>query len=104
MTHLHGRKLPQPLDDVVGIEPDLVVHFAFLGIAQNVVRFGECFELFFGSLVSGIYIGMMLARKLAKSLANLVCRSSLFDSEDLVIVFLVGGCHGSCLSNYKLSF
>src|SRR5262249_43512831 len=56
--------------DVVGIKPELVVNFALLGIAQNVVGFGDGLELFFGRFVSGIDVGMILAGKLTEGFAN----------------------------------
>ena len=58
--------------DVVRVETKLIVNFAFLGVAENVVRFRDRLEFFFGRLVPGIYVRMVLARKLAERLANLI--------------------------------
>src|SRR5664280_2676980 len=82
--------------DVVGVEPNLVVDLAFLGIAEDVVGLGERLELFLRRLVARIHVGMILARQLAKRLADLLRRGSLLDPEDAVVVFVfVGrGWHG----------
>ncbi len=38
--------------DVVGVEPELVVNLALLGIAENVVGLGDCLELLLRGLVA----------------------------------------------------
>ena len=43
--------------DVVRVEPKLVVNLAFLGIAEDVVGFGDCLELFLGDLSPGFTSG-----------------------------------------------
>src|ERR1700752_60830 len=63
--------------DVVGVEPNLIVYFAFLGVAENVVGLGERLELLLSRLVAGIDVGMVLPRQFAKGLANLVRRGGL---------------------------
>ena len=85
---LRGRGI-----DIVGVEADLIVDFAFLGIAENVVGFGKRLELLLGRLVPGIDVGMILARQLAERLADLVGRGRLLHAEDFVIVLFCGGCH-----------
>ena len=82
--------------DVVGVKADLVVNLALLGIAQDFVSFGQRLELLFRGLVPGIDVGMILARKLAEGLADIVRRGGLLHAQDLVIVFFRGGGH-SCL-------
>src|SRR5579862_5744951 len=77
--------------DIVGVEPELVVNLALLGIAENVVGFRERLEFFFGSLVAGIDVGMILARKFAKRLADVVRRGAFLHTQNLVIIFLGGG-------------
>ena len=59
--------------NVVRIEADLIVDFSLLRIAEHFVRLGERLELLFRSLVSRIYVGMVLARQLAESFADVVC-------------------------------
>jgi hypothetical protein len=61
-----------PGGNVVGIETVLIVHLALLGIAQDVVGFLNLLEALLGGFVAGIQIGMILARQLAVSLADLV--------------------------------
>ena len=80
---LCGRRI-----NVVGVKPDLVVNFAFLGIAEDVVGFGERFELLFGCLVPGVDVGMILARQLAERLADILRRGGFLHAENFVIVFL----------------
>ena len=58
--------------DVIGIKTELIVDLALLGIAEYLVRFGERLELFLGCFVSGINVRMILARKFAKRLANVL--------------------------------
>ena len=79
--------------DVVGVEADLIVNLALLGIAEDVVRLGERLEFFLGGLVPGINVGVVLARELAKCLANVVGGGGLLHAEDFVIIFLGGCCH-----------
>src|SRR5664280_2462907 len=82
--------------DVVGVEPNLVVDLALLGIAEDVVGLGEGLELLLGRLVDRIHVGVILARQLAKRLTDLLRRGSLLHPENAVIVFVfVGrGWHG----------
>jgi hypothetical protein len=47
-----GRRI-----DVVGVEADLIVDLALLGIAENVVGFGKRLELLLGRLVPGLTSG-----------------------------------------------
>ena len=75
--------------DVVGVKPDLIVNLALLGIAQDIVGFGQRLELLFRNLVAGIDVGMILARELAKGLANIVRRGRLLHAENFVVVLLV---------------
>src|SRR5579872_6659800 len=76
--------------NIVGIEADLVVNLALLGIAENVVGLGERLEFLLRGLVPGIDVRMVLARQLAKRLANLVRCGGFLYAQDLVIVFF--GC------------
>src|SRR5271165_2762830 len=80
--------------DVVGIEPDLIVNLALLGIAQNFVGLRQSLELLLSRFVPGIDVGMVLARKFAKRLADVLGGGRLLYPENLVIVLFAGGCHG----------
>src|SRR5260370_437421 len=79
--------------NVVRIEAELVVNLTLLGIAQNVVGFGEGLKFLLGSFVSWIYVRMIFARKFAERLADVVRRGRLLHSEEFVIIFFGGGCH-----------
>ena len=79
--------------DLIGIEAELVVDFAFLLVAQDVVGFGDFLELLFGLFVAGIDVGMVFTRELAKRFADLVRGRGLFDAEGRVIVFVLGWWH-----------
>src|SRR5579872_407215 len=57
--------------DLVGVETELVVNLALLFVAQDVVGFGDFFELLFGLLVPGIDVGVISARSFAKGLSDL---------------------------------
>ena len=81
--------------DVVGIEPDLVVDLALLRIAQYVVGLRQGLEFLFGCFIAGVDIGMILARKFAECLADVLGRGRLLDPEDFVIVLLGSGGHRS---------
>ena len=78
--------------DVVGIEADLIVNLALLGIAENVVCLGERFKFLLGRLVPRINVRMVLAGQLAKRLTNVFGGGGLFHAEDFVIIFF--GCSG----------
>src|SRR5271170_2327239 len=79
--------------NIVGIEADLIVDFSLLGIAQDIVGFGERLELLLRRLVPRINIRMVFARQLAKSLANLLRRRGFLHAQDLVIIFFGSRCH-----------
>ena len=80
--------------DVVGVEAELIVDLALLGIAEDVVGLGDGLEFLFGRLVAGIHVGMIFARKFAEGLADVLRRGRLLHAEGGVVV-LLGGCgHG----------
>src|ERR1700733_5741873 len=56
--------------NVVGIKPDLVVNLSLFWIENDIVGLGECLEFLFGTLVAGIDVGMVFARKFAERLAD----------------------------------
>ena len=74
--------------DVVGVEAELIVDLALLGIAEDVVGFGDRLEFLFGRLVAGIHVGMIFARKFAEGLADVLRRGRLLHAEGGVIVLL----------------
>src|SRR5271165_5630738 len=83
---LRGRGI-----DVVGVEAELVVDLALLGIAEDVVGLGERFELLLRGLVPGIHVGVILASQLAEGLANVLRRGSLLDPENPVVILVFVG-------------
>ena len=88
--------------DIVGIEPELVVNLSLLGIAENVVGLGKSLELLFRGLVARIDVRMILARKLAKRLADVVGGGRLLYPENAVIVFIFSlGGHGLAVSTQQ---
>src|SRR5207253_10855604 len=88
--------------DVVGIKTELVVNLALLGIAKNIVGFGDFFEALLCLLVTGIYIRMMLARQLAEGFADFFTGSIFFDSQYPVII-LGSSWHSSFDSSLRSS-
>src|SRR5712671_1051173 len=79
--------------DIVRVEADLVVDLAFLGIAQNVVGFGQGLELLLGPFVPGIHVRMILPRQLAERLTDFLRRGAFLHAQNLVVVLLGGSCH-----------
>src|SRR5579872_3908442 len=69
---------------VLRIVADLVVHLLLLWIAQDVVGFLDLLETILRGFVAGIEIGMMLARKLTVSLADIVRGGVPFHPESFV--------------------
>src|SRR5262249_6290520 len=62
---------------VVRVKTDLIVDLALLGVAENVVGFGDLFELLFGLLITRIDVGMIFARKFAECLPDVIRRGVL---------------------------
>src|SRR5262249_55950007 len=79
--------------DVVGIKADLIVDLAFLGIAQDVVGFGDIFEFLFGFLVAGIDVRVVLARQPAEGFTDFFLRGAFLHAQNAVIVLLLCGGH-----------
>src|SRR3954451_471152 len=75
--------------DIVGIKAELVVNLALFRIAQDVIGFGDGFELFFRGLVSGVDVGMVLAGKFTKRLADVLGRGGFFNAQRFVIIFFM---------------
>ena len=54
--------------DVVGVEADLIVDLALLGIAEDFVGLGDGLEFLFRRFVAGIDVGVVFAASLRKAL------------------------------------
>jgi hypothetical protein len=77
---------------VIGIKSVLIVNLPLLGIAKNVVCLLDILESFFRRFVTRIQVRMVLARKLAVSLADIIRRRLPFHPECFVI-FVLGSRH-----------
>ena len=84
---------------LVRVKAELVIDLALLIVTENVVRLGDFLELLLGLFVVRIYVGVVLARKLAKGFANLIRRCGLLDSEQSVIIFLLSIRHVVCVAS-----
>ena len=85
-----GRGGPAAL----GVKAKLVVHLAFLGVGENVVRLLHLLELFFGGFIAGIQVGMILAGQFTIGLPYLLLGGLAGDAQQLVIILFGGSCHG----------
>src|SRR5579884_4318731 len=74
--------------NVIRIKPVLVVNFALLIVAQNVIRFLNFLEALFCCFIAWIQIRMVLARKLPVGLANLIRIRAPADTQGFVIILL----------------
>src|SRR5882762_4032468 len=79
--------------DVVGVIAELVVNLPLLGVAQDIVSFGDGLEFPLCRLVSGIDVGMVFARKFAKGLPDFFRGGRLLDAKEFVIIFFGRGRH-----------
>ena len=89
--------------DVVGVEANLIVDLALLGITKNVVRFRKSLELLLRGLVPGIHVGVIFTRKFAECLADFVRRGGLLHAQNFVIFSFGGGCHSAVSAKFVLS-
>lgn len=81
----------------------LVVALSFFGIGENFIGFGALFELCFGFLVVGVFIGMVLECLAAIGALDIVGGTVAVDAEYLVIVTF-GGCgHNEPLESSAVS-
>ena len=67
-----------------------VVGSAFLVVAEDVVGLTDLFEFVLGSLVTRVFIGVMLHRELAVSFLHVVGGDIAWDSQYFVIIAFVG--------------
>src|SRR5262249_40876732 len=72
----------------------LIVGGAFLGIGKDFISLAELLEFFFGCLVAGIFIRVILDGELAIGLFDFVRSGVFFEAEDLVIIALGHGGSG----------
>jgi len=92
-VELHPGVFRRRRSPAVRVESKLVVSLALLGIGENVVRFLNLLEFFFRGLVTGIEVGMILARQAAVGLANILLAGLARDSQKVVVILLGGRCH-----------
>src|SRR5690348_1517958 len=78
---------------ILTVEAVLVIHLALFGVGENVVGFLKLLEFFLGSLVTGIEVGVVSARELAKGGANVLGARFAGDAEEFVVVGFGGGRH-----------
>ena len=81
-----SRRRPAALKTVLGVEADLVVHLAFLGIAQDVISFLHVLETLLGGFVVGVEVGMIFARKFPVRLFDFVLVGVFCDAQRFVVV------------------
>src|SRR5204863_1433833 len=75
----------------IPIGSKLIVFLPLLRVAQNLVRFVDFLEFFFGGFFVLGHIRVVLARQLAKSTANLVLARRFRHTERLVIISKLNG-------------
>lgn len=80
--------------------PMAVVTLSFVGIVENLKRFGGFFESFNRLVVARIFVGMILDRKLTIRSCNLAVRSGLRDFKYFVIAAFFGHLQFRNESNY----
>jgi len=104
---LHARAgvFHGPRSLAVGVEAELVVRLPLLRIRQDVIRFLDLLEFFLGGFISGIQVGVILARQFPVGLANVLLRGFARNSQKLVEVLLAGRRHKLlCHATTRLSF
>ena len=75
------RRAVEAAPRALGVEAELVVHLALLGVGKNVVGFLNLLEFFFGGFIARIQVGMIFARELAVGLANFFLRGLAGDAQ-----------------------
>src|SRR3981189_1867831 len=81
-----SRSLRRRRIDVVRVEAKLVINLPLLLVAQNIVGFRDLLELLLRLLVPRIHVRVILARSLAKLLANLVRGRRLLYTQCAVVI------------------
>lgn len=71
--------------------PELIVHFAFFGIAQHIVSLLDFLELLFGPFLGAIIrvfmqVRVILTSQLFMSFVNLVRRSAARQTKNLIVI------------------
>ena len=80
---------------------ELVVLCAFLGVGKDLIRLSALFELFFGGLVSRIFIGMILYGLFAEGLFYLRLGSVLVDTQHFIVITFIAVCQNNVLLLHK---
>src|SRR5262249_41065205 len=75
----------------IPIGSKLIVFLPLLRVAQDLVRFVDFLEFFFGGFFVLGHIRMVLARQLAKSAANLILARGFRHTERFVIISKLNG-------------
>ncbi len=75
----------------IPIGSKLIIFLPLLRVAQNLVRFVDFLEFFFGGFLVLGHIRVVLARQLAKSAANFVLARRFRHTERLVIISKLNG-------------
>src|SRR5215471_3741752 len=75
----------------IPIGSKLIVFLPLLRVAQDLVRFVDFLEFFFGGLFVLGHVRVVLARQLAKSAANLVLARRFWHTERFVIISKLNG-------------
>src|SRR5438552_1236756 len=75
----------------IPIGSKLIIFLPLLRVAQNLVRFVDFLEFFFGGFLVLGHIRVVLARQLAKSAANFVLARRFRHTERLVIISTLNG-------------
>jgi len=75
----------------IPIRAELIVFLPLFRIAQNLVRFVDFLEFFFGSLFVLGHVGVILPGQLSKSAPNLILARRFRHSECLVIISKLDG-------------
>jgi hypothetical protein len=76
---------------------ELVVFTAFLGVRQHLVGLVDLFELFFGRLIPGVHIRVVLARQFPIRFFDLIRFGVLADAQCLVVILVFHKFDNPCI-------
>jgi hypothetical protein len=68
--------------------PELIILSALLGIGEHLISLRDFFELFFGLLIPGIAVWMVLKGELAVGFLNIFFAHGAIDAERFIVIFL----------------
>jgi len=83
--HFPARRRPEVFT-CLPVRPKLIVSLAFVRIRENFVGLVYLFEFFLGRFISGIYIGMVLARQRSVRLLDLILGRRVGKAKDFIII------------------